>query len=133
MRLSRMQNWQRIRSFVLVGGVGFVVEASVLSALIASGWLSPYSGRLVSFPLAVLCTWYLNRRLTFRSNARPASEASRYFVVQTTGALINLATYWLLLSVSAVFYRYPLLPFAAGSAVAMLSNYAFSVRWVFRR
>ena len=44
---------QGFPAFLVVGGVGFVVDATVLAVLVHSyGW-GPYTSRLVSFAVAV--------------------------------------------------------------------------------
>jgi len=71
--------------FGAIGGVGFLVDASVLTWLVQRARLGLYESRALSFALAVTATWYLNRRFTFarRAGADRGREYGRYFAVQT--------------------------------------------------
>jgi putative flippase GtrA len=122
---------RRFSSFVVVGAVGFVVDGGILSTLIhLYGW-SHVSARAVSFAVAVTVTWYCNRRWVFSATSDRAREYGAYLGVQAVGALINLGTYLLLIALFPPLARLPLLPFAAGSALALLFNYSGASRWVF--
>lgn len=127
---------KRIGFYLLVGAVGFVVDAVVLTLLVKLNIVDAYSARLLSFPPAVLVTWLLNRQLVFKSGARTfksrTGEYGRYFTVQTLGALINLAVYMLCLALLPVLQQWPVIALAAGSAVALVFNFAGARYWVFR-
>lgn len=121
MRHWRGEAWR----FGLIGGVGFLVDAGVLTWLVRmQGW-GLYEARAVSFALAVTATWYLNRRFTFsrRASADRRREYGRYFLVQSLGALINLGVYVVVVAALPAISAYPVLPLAAGSAVALLFNF----------
>lgn len=90
-----------------------------------------YSARALSFAAAVSVTWYLNRHWVFlRTNDR-AREYGAYFGVQTVGAAINLGTYALVIAMFPSLARVPVLPLAAGAALALVFNYSAAGRWVF--
>src|SRR2546423_510705 len=55
--------------FGVVGVIGFVVDAAVLTAAIALG-LGPWLGRALSYLVAATTTFALNRAWTFRSAAQ---------------------------------------------------------------
>lgn len=80
--------------FIAIGALGFCVDAGLLALLVADG-CSLYSARLVSFPVAVTVTWYLNRTWTFRAMATdyPVREYVIYVAVQVTAALANFLVY----------------------------------------
>ncbi len=44
--------------FVIVGGIGFLVDGGVLMALTRGAGLDPYSARVVSFVCAASTTWW---------------------------------------------------------------------------
>ncbi len=125
----------RLARFAVVGGAGFLVDASVLTMLVLFAGTGLYAGRAVSFLLAVSVTWWLNRRWTFQvsGNHPKGREYSGYFVVQVVGALINLGVYVLCLEMYEQLARYPVIPLAAGALLALLFNYYFSSRLVFRK
>jgi putative flippase GtrA len=121
--------------FVLVGGVGFVIDGSILVALVSgAGWL-PWEGRAISFPVAVSVTWWLNRRLAFKGRGMSdrRTEYAAYVTVQLLGAAINLAVFGLCLRVLPWLAEWPLIPFAVGSAVALVFNYAGARFTIYRR
>jgi putative flippase GtrA len=114
-----------------VGGLGFVVDAAILSALVHVLDWPHYTARAISFAAAVTVTWYCNRRWVFsRSNDR-AREYGAYFVVQIVGAVINLGTYALVITLVPSLARLPILPLATGAGLALLFNYSGASRWVF--
>jgi putative flippase GtrA len=125
----------RFRSFIAVGAVGFLVDAGLLAALThGAGW-SPWLARVPSFLTAVTATWLLNRRTTFAGRGRQSRslEAIGYGTIQVCGALINLAVFGFCLARFPQLAAAPLLPFALGSAVAMLFNYVAASRLLYAR
>ena len=117
--------------FCLVGTIGFVVDAAVLTLLVNGLDWHQYAGRALSFPIAVTSTWLLNREWTFARTGNARAECSRYFSVQTVGALINLATYAAIIETVPRLGTIPAVPLAAGSALALLFNFIASRRLVF--
>ena len=116
--------------FCLVGGLGFLVDAGVLMALLAIEALGPIPARVVSILVAVTVTWILNRILTFRSDdPRYLFEWSRYALVNGAGAVINYGCYVACLLLIPKIS--PLLALAVGSAVALIANYLGSRHFVF--
>ena len=87
--------------------------------------------RFISFPAALVVTWILNRVFVFESGNSKIKEVSKYALVQTFGAMLNILVYTLLLLLSDFFVDYPVLALAAGSAFALFSNYFLSKYWVF--
>ncbi len=79
--------------FGITGGLGFVVDAGVLWLMIRAG-LSPYAGRVVSLAVGIVFTWWLHRRLTFRTAAAPSwREFGAFFLQSLAGAAVNYAVY----------------------------------------
>jgi putative flippase GtrA len=120
-------------TFAFVGGIGFIVDAAVLTLLANGlGW-DPYTARLLSFAIAVTVTWYLNRHWTFsgQASSKTKVEYARYFTVQSIGALINLGIYGICLETSPLMAKYPVLALAVGSVTAMFFNFYASRYFVF--
>ena len=118
--------------FVIVGGCGFVVDASLLQALIWSG-LHPVAARLFSFPAAVVATWLLHRRFTFaaRRSERRSTELSKYLAAQVVSGLMGLAAFtWLVLFVE-FFAAWPLAALVASAAISTVGNYLLNHYLVF--
>ncbi len=120
--------------FLLAGAFGFVVELLVVGLLTTHGWAA-LSARAVSFPLASLLTWLLNRHFAFRE-ARACTwpdmlrEYRRYFSGQLVGALTNLAVFTLLvISVPTVG---ALMALTVGALFGLVVNYYLARKWAFR-
>ena len=118
--------------FALVGGCGFLVDAVLLQTLVWSG-VGPIAARLASFPVAVVTTWLMHRRLTFsgRRTSRRGLELGKYMTAQIVSALLGLAVYTFLVLYAPFFARLPVAALAISSAVGMISNYLFSHYLVF--
>ena len=125
---------KQIFQFAVVGSIGFVVDAVLLTVLMSHFLWSAYSARLISFAFAVSATWYLNRNWTFRhAKTRQVSrEYSGYFAVQSLGALINYGVFSLCIFLSPIMLGYPVLPLAIGSGVALFFNYFGAKHIAFR-
>ena len=114
--------------FGVVGGVGFVVDGGLLWLFISLG-LNPFAARALSFPIAVVVTWALNRNWTFRE-ARDTSrkgQFQRYFGVQVVGSLTNYAVYSAIIGLFGTAPLTIFLAFALGSFIGSFLNF-FGVR-----
>ena len=90
-----------VARFGLVGGLAFGLDAAVLALTIHLG-ASPYAGRVLSVAVAIVFTWWLNRRLTFRTAAAPTWREFRGYVLQSLlGAGVNYAVYAAALALGA--------------------------------
>jgi putative flippase GtrA len=130
---SLTARYPRLFRFALVGGVGFIVDATVLTLMVNGLGYGHYVSRAVSFTLAVTVTWLLNRRWVFQAGSPTGREYSGYFAVQLLGAFINLGVYVLVIELVPVLAAIPVVPLAIGSAVAMFSNFLLARRFVFRQ
>ena len=121
----------RFVRFAVIGGIGFVIEAAVITLVGRHlGW-GAMNARMLSFPCAVLVTWWLNRKYNFRSQNRLVVESTSYFVVQVAGALSNLAVYASCVSISTFFAAWPVAGLAVGAVAGLLVNFLLSKRVVF--
>lgn len=117
----------------MVGTVGFVVDAGVLTGLSAAG-VSASAARPWSFLVAVTITWYLNRTYTFHHQAakhRLAMEWLRYLITGSSGAAFNFLVFYALLW-SASGEIHPLVALASGSIAALLFNFFGAKHFAFR-
>lgn len=118
--------------FGIVGAFGFCVDVGALYALMFMGF-DYFSGRIISFLLAVIFTWQCNRYFTFTSeNQKLWHEALRYFLACSFGGAINIAVYS-----GIIFFIQPspMLPFfgvALGSISGMCMNYLAAKNFVFQ-
>ncbi len=119
--------------FGIVGGVGFIFDVAVLYSL--KGHIGLYPAKIVSFFIAVIITWLLNRVLTFKHRPSGLSlhrEFTHYFVVMIAGGVINYLTFWLSTSYSSIIMAYPVIGVAIGSLCGMIFNYTSAKLLVFR-
>jgi putative flippase GtrA len=122
--------------FAIVGAIGFVIDAGILTALVSWFGFNVYASRAVSFATAVLATWALNRQWVFGSlratRARAVgAEYVRYLLVQGAGALTNLAVFAAVLAWVPDWLRYPVIPLAIGAVAGLLVNFSGAKLWVF--
>jgi len=119
--------------FAVVGAIGFLVDAGILTTLMAGFDMHHYAARAISFPAAVTTTWYLNRRWVFDRRAVRMSgrEYMSYVLVQVIGAMINLLVFVAVIELVASLKALPVIPLALGAGVALLFNFGASRRFVF--
>lgn len=124
----------RLLRFAIVGTLGFAVDSLVLMALLATTGLDPYVARVPAFICAASFTWLVNRFWTFADARRETAvgQWGRYLVAMTIGAVVNYATYAVVITVFAIAMRWPVLGVAAGSLAGMLVNYTLARRYIFR-
>jgi putative flippase GtrA len=116
--------------YCVVGGCGFAVEALLIAGLqYGFGW-SALPCRAVSFPAAVLVTYWLNHRFTFGSHGGWA-ELARYIGSQGAGLLTNLAAYTAAIFVVPELDRHALVPLVIGSALGLAVNFVLAKVFVF--
>ena len=96
--------------FLVAGTAGFVTDAAILTGLVALG-AEPRLARFVSFAVAMVATWLINRRRAFGDRAGPASfrEFGQYALASAFGALVNLAIYMALVTWGEPFRSAPVL------------------------
>lgn len=114
----------QIIRFGAVGGVGFIIDGTLLWLLITFD-LNPFVARAFSFPAAVVATWLLNRNWTFRAtrNANGKSQFRLYFSVQLVGSLVNYLVYSAVIGVFGTASATVFWGFVAGSAVGSVLNF----------
>jgi len=120
---------RQLPSFVAIGVVGYVVDASVTYTLArVFGW-DPLIARFPAFAVATTGNFLLNRFLTFAHTTTGLWEAFvRYVMVCTVGLVVNYTAYAIALSV-AKYVGFPTAPgylplfVAFGSGVAMFFTF----------
>ncbi len=121
--------------FGLVGVAGYVVDVAVLLAVVRLG-VDPFTARVPSFLAAASCTWFLNRRFTFRDPAARSGPVRRqwalFVLLMLPGAALNYGTYALLLAQWDLARHVLALPVAAGALAGMTLNFVVSKFVVFR-
>jgi putative flippase GtrA len=124
----------RFARFTAAGGIGFLIEAVILTWLVQGQGLNIYAARLVSFSVAVTATWAINRNFAFAGlkQHRKGREYSAYFLVQIIGAAINLGIFATVVAIRPGLRSIPVFPLAIGAAVALVFNFVASRTWIFR-
>jgi putative flippase GtrA len=83
--------------FLVVGGAGFVIDASINYGLIQAG-VDGKIARVPAIASAMLFTWLANRQFTYATaEKRSLKEALRYMAVAAVMACFNYAIYVVLL------------------------------------
>lgn len=122
--------------FGLVGSVGFIVDAVVLTTLTVESHWGVIPSRLVSFSTATIVTWILNRWYTFSSPKTSVltrkMEYFSYFVVQAVGAGLNLLIFLCLITWIPMLHQMLVIPLAVGALVAMVFNFLLIKIFVFK-
>ena len=104
--------------FLMVGGTAFLVDAGVL-ALMGRLGLPPLAARAVSIAVALVFTWQMHRRLTFKV-VRPATfdEFRRYVGISLVSIAMNYGIF------SVMQLAIPPIPAAGvGTIVAAIYNF----------
>jgi putative flippase GtrA len=120
--------------FGIVGTIGFIVDASVLMLMTHVAGLGPYSGRAISFIIAVSVTWICNRMFTFRGQGSggASTQWAKFVTVSAGGFVLNYGTYALLVATVATVHVHLILGVAAGSIPGMFFNFFFARKIVFK-
>ena len=127
---------KKYTAFVIVGGLGFIVDAGILHILTQWFGFDRYSARLISFIMASSFTWLGNRTHTFNvgDKVKPnVTEWIRYVIASSIGASANLGAYFLVVSVWGHAPQHLVIGVAIGSIAGMFVNLFLYDRVVFAR
>ncbi len=134
MTLSAQKQFLR---FSMVGVAGFMIDAVILT--LVNELAGPYLGRLISFTLAVIGTWLLNRNFTFSAGngssetGKSASEEfAQYFTAMIFGGSVNYGVYAGLVFFAEPVRQWPVMGVAAGSLAGLAINFLLARNWIFR-
>ena len=123
----------QIIRFLLVGGIGFLIDAVALLLLVHGAGMSPVWARIPSLLIALTAAWWLHRSFTFAwagETAPSSREWLRFVAANAFGNGLNLCIYWVLIRPLGWGI---LLSLTIASVVAAGINYVMSARWVFGR
>jgi putative flippase GtrA len=117
----------------MVGAAGFAIDGLILHGGVRAG-LNYFTARLVSFSIAVVCTWLLNRSFTFRTPSAhgKAKEAALYVAVQCAGGAANIGVYTAAVMLVPALKDWLLVPLAMGSAAGLCLTYLGAKHLAFR-
>lgn len=127
---------RRLGSFVVAGGTGFLVDALALQLLAVQLGMQVHLAKLLSFLLAVISTWLINRRFTFPGRAGRVPlplEFWRYLLSSLAGGTVNYLVFAATISASGFARTHLYVAVAMGSLAGMLVNFVLYSVYVFRR
>lgn len=116
--------------FLIVGSIGFIVDAGTLWIANTNFGLNPYLARLISFSTALMITWILNNHVTFKSHEkRGKKHFAAYICVQGSSFCLNYFVYSSLIWLEL--YD-PISSLAIASIIAMFFSFTAMNIWVFK-
>lgn len=131
-----LRHYVKTLSFVIIGAIGFVIDATILTLLLHSSDLTLLSSRIFSFSGATFVTWLLNRTYTFKLNTKKTIykglEYLKYISVQLFGALLNLLVFITIIWLQPDLISIPVIPLAIGAFFGLLFNYLATYYWVYK-
>lgn len=128
----------QIYKFILVGTIGFTVDVCILELILRIFDFGLFFGRLISFSIAVIITWQLNRKLVFEQNKQIESikttiyEFCKYILTSSVSMSLNIAIYMVCIYLFELCNKYPSIAVAIGSLWAMSITFLISKYWVFK-
>ena len=126
---------KKLLYFIFVGGIGFLVDGGVLTLFSQYFAFDIYLSRLLSFSVATITTWGLNRTLVFKHDSDPSMrkivEYGRYLFVQVGGGAANLLVFMLVIKIHPPLKAIPIIPLFFGSIFGLFINFSGSRYWVF--
>ena len=124
---------QRMLRFLIVGAIGYVVDAGLVALQVRIFGFGPYVSRGPSFLAAATVTWLLNRKHTFKGLERHSATTSyrRYVLAQVVGGVINLSVYAAAIARIAFCARNPEIAVAVAAGFGLVVNYTLARLFVF--
>ena len=120
--------------FLVVGALGFIVDAGGTLLLSKGLGVPPWVARLPAFVAATWVTYVCHRAWTFagRANGQPPRSWLAYMTATSLGALLNYVAYSGVLLMLGTAGATIVAGVAAGSIVGLAFNYRISSRVIFR-
>lgn len=119
--------------FLVAGSAGFCADIAIVWLLTRQG-VNALVAQAFAFSCAVVVTWLINRRYTFRAHARQNvfAEFIHYLGANIVGAIVTNGLYAVLVLNSAIFLARPELAVVIGAVAGLVFNF-ISMKWfVFR-
>jgi putative flippase GtrA len=119
----------RFAAYATVGAVGTAAQYLILIVLVQAFAAAPVPASLAGYAVGAAINYWLNHRLTFRSEAPHRQAAPRFLAVAGLGFLVNAVVMQLLVNGIGLHYL-------AGQVVAtglvLVMNYLANAYWTFR-
>jgi putative flippase GtrA len=112
--------------FCMVGAIGFAIDGGILAVLVYENHVNPYKGRLVSFSLAVVATFYLNKIWSFSAAQSDGiwKQFANYLGIQGIGLACNVLAYVVAMNALPWPFSKPLGALVLASGLALAVNFA---------
>jgi putative flippase GtrA len=133
---SAVSHRRRIPKFIIVGGIGFCINAGTLSVAHEIWGVGLRLAAVVAFTCAVFTTWAINRTWVFaasRTKVRDeiGREGLRYLFVQTGSSALTLLMFQLLIGLDVLRTIHPVAILALAALAGMIVSYLGSTFFVF--
>ncbi|MDH3265071.1 MAG: GtrA family protein [Paracoccaceae bacterium] len=126
---KKREHLRHVTGFAIAGGLAFLVDAGVLTFAVSALDLRPEVARVPSFLAAVVTTWLINRRYTFRTSRAPSlAEFLRYLWAMSVGLAVNYAVFVTVLHLSDTAAALPVLALVPATLSGMVVNFLTSRR-----
>ena len=132
--LDNLTSKREVARFAFVGIFGLVLETVLISFLLNFLLESAAHARVISLPISILSTWYLNRVFTFQDHSPDLMhQAARYYFFMGIGVAINYGIYWIALRwLGELRYGY-VFAIVCGSLSSMTINFLNMRIFIFKK
>lgn len=125
---------RQIVIFLFAGGVGFLIEAITIHLGVSVFGSDPQSPRFISYPVALVWTWYINRTYGFQvKEALNFREFFRFVQSNLAAQLTNLAIYFILTSAVAFMAQTPLLALVIATVISTCVSFVLYQIYAFQK
>jgi dolichol-phosphate mannosyltransferase len=128
LKVARNTKAQLVR-FLMVGGLGILVNLAVLWALVNFGSMNYLPAAVLSFIAAVTFNFAGNRIFAFRAQGSVSGQYAKFFAVSLASLAINLGALFVLVDIGHLWYM-------VGQIIAIVAatacNFAGNKAWTFR-
>ena len=129
MNLSK-EKLRQIFGFLIAGISGFLLEYAIIYYFVLNFEVNAIAPRFLSFPLAVLLTWYINR-ITFNRQTPPnLSEFIRFIKSTALAQAANFLSYSIILI--NVTYISALIALLIASIISINISFFLYLKYVFK-
>jgi len=121
--------------FALVGGTGFVVDATVLMIAYQLLQIDLLIARTLAFFVAASSNWLLNRLFTFSErdlSGNKSAEWMRFVSSAVVSAIPNVGIFYLLMLFLPETLPWIFIAMACGILVGYFCNYQLAKHWVYK-
>ncbi|OEE79063.1 GtrA family protein [Vibrio genomosp. F6] len=125
---------QRLIKFSVVGGIGFIVDATIFATLNIFFHWDLMLIRTIAFIGAATTTWLGNRIYTFSDveDAPRLQQWKKFILAASISAVPNFVVFKLSLEWIGLDGWYVYIALVLGVLAGMISNFLLSSRWVFK-